>query len=259
MDGRVLVLAWDDFEPWVYGCRQLATKHEVTVACAGRDFLAKKQALRDFERVVIAIHPRALQLVSINVVGTLSKRDFKRHKRHCLAASLDKKARGQQCFSLATAQLANSVCKHWVGAFDVSRLLVWWEQLYRCFRIKPTVVVPVLQLKTCLEKERGLHYPDVALLLQEQDLMALLIYRYNQLVFYCRFSNDAGFTEQWQVVLEGLEFELPKRILVFQQSERVGEELISALSWSGKVESIEAEVDLRHNRWLVWSSLCGIN
>jgi hypothetical protein len=254
---KALVLVWDGREPWVYGCLRKEAGHEVVYACKAQAYLAEKRPRScQLGRVAIGLHPAAMELVSVDVAGVLSKPDFKRHKLRCLAASLGEKVKGRQCFSLGTSELPSGVCKHWVAAFTPQPVWKWWDKLYGRLGKKPEVVVSALWLKQHLES-LGYVYAHVAILHRENNVVIWMVYYHDQLVLYHKFSLTAAptdlFLQKWNNLLNDNTLILPEQLLVVNRSGGVFERL----PWDGVTTHVAVGSGKRHSTAFVLASLGG--
>ena len=254
MDEKAGLFVWGESDLWVY-CQGRS--------CCAREYF-EKRAYREhpWGQAIVAIHPGAIQLVAIDVVGVLSNKHFRRHQRHCLALHLDKKLEGQQCFALDTVELADGVYKHWVGVCDGSALLTCWEWLYRKLQKKPEVVAPVLWLKSAWETSLNCHYSDVVILHHEGQTMVLMVYRNDQLVFYQSFVIDSDFPalflKRWSYLVDESVVEMSDQLLIVKNEKASFGDIRAHLSWGGGVDIMEVSADEKHSSIFLSAAWRGI-
>jgi hypothetical protein len=243
MDEKKRLLVWGEREPSVY----YEGRDYGSLAYVGK----KKDRDCSWDRVILAIHPSAMELVSIDVVGTLSQKHFRRHRRHCLALHLGKKLKDQLCFDLGVVGLPGGVFRHWVGVCDGFALLRSWEELYSKFRKKPEIVVPAWSLKLAWEFSVKQRYPNLVILHHEGDVMILLIYSQNKLVFYQSFMVDDNFLnvflQKWSHLDEEKVIEMPDQLLIVKKERAAFKDILDHFSWCGARNIIEVAADEKHS------------
>jgi hypothetical protein len=237
------LFVWSESELWAY-----SQEH----SCCAREYFEKTECREhSWGQVIFAIHPSAIQLVGIDVVGVLSKKNFKRHQRHCLALHLDKKLKDRQCFPLDTVELADGVYKHWVGVCDGSALLTCWEWLYGKLQKKPEVVAPVLWLKSAWETSLNCRYSDVVILHHEGDAMILMIYRNDQFVFYESFIVNSDFLvvflQRWNYLIDERVVEMTDQLLIVKKEGHFLGNMTEYLSWCGGVNVMKVAANEKHS------------
>jgi hypothetical protein len=241
------LLVWGEEEPWVYYADYEGAARTYFSTCKDRP-----------QRVLIAVHPIAMQLAHVDAAVTLSERERKQHHKQQLTFCLQPVEPGQHCFSLQSVLLPSGLRRHWVMACNAHKLQQTWEWLYQRWCVRPEVVVPAMQLQSVVVKDNKVEQSDVCVLWLEGPALVFMVYCADQLMEYQSWilvDSDPSYALQaCQRFCEQTEYELPDSLWVVGRDTELLQTVVQRLAWPGSVTFFTENGASKHSRCLLMAA-----